>query len=80
MQEFLTKVAFYSNFDLRQNEKIEPLDFNPKDLKFSGCEGLIHRDICSIELKTKIICSGLQGFSYRQLSHFMLTLDCESSV
>ena len=33
------------------------LDHYPKDFKFSGYEGLIHRKICPRQLKTKRICS-----------------------
>ena len=56
------------------------LDYNPKDFKLSGYEGLSYGKICHKEPKTNIVCSGLQLVSNRHLSHFMLILDCEISV
>ena len=56
------------------------LDYYPKDFKFSGYEGRIHRKICHRQLKTKRICSGLQWVLISHLSHFMLIFDDEISV
>ena len=62
-----------------KNEPIS-LDYYPKDFKFSGYEGLIHRKICHRQLKTQRIYSGLQWVLISRLSHFQLIFDDEISV
>ena len=56
------------------------LDHYSKDFKFSGYEGRIHRKIRPIQLKTKMIWSGLQWVFISHLSVFMLILDDDISV
>ena len=68
-----TKFCFFENVAISQ-------DHYPKDFKFSGYEGLMHRKICRGQLKTRRICSGLQWVLISHLSHFMLIFDDEISV
>ena len=68
-----TKFCFLKNVAISQ-------DHYPKNFKFSGYKGLIHRKICPRQLKTNIIWSRLQWVLISHLGHFMMMLDHEISV
>ena len=65
---------------IREKKSKISQDHYPKDFKFSGNEGLIHRKIRHTQLKTESICSELQSVLISHISQFVLIFDDEIPV